>query len=203
MVTRTRTIPDTAVLEAAHRAITRLGPNDCTLADIAAEAGLAAPTLVQRFGSKRRLLVALAQMAAEGAGACFTQVRAAHRSPLRALYGCIDQMACLAPTPEALAHGLAFLQMDLTDPEFRRWSVVSSDAVLAGYRELLDDAIGAGELTPCDSEGMARLIQAAIHGSMVTWAFYQQGTAAKWMLRDLELLLRPYLPKKKRRRYSG
>ncbi|HME05913.1 MAG TPA: hypothetical protein VKG25_02645 [Bryobacteraceae bacterium] len=67
--------------------------------------------------------------------------------------------------------------MDLTDPVFRHWTLVSSKATLAGFRKLLDDAVRAGELLPCgDSQGLARLIQATAHGSMVQLAFHQQGS---------------------------
>ena len=198
-MSRTRTKPDTAVLEAAHGVIARLGPGKFTLADVAKETGLAPATLIQRFGSKRGLLLALAKIAAEGAGACFAMVRVRNRSPLKALFASFAEMARLAETPEVLANNLAFLQMDLTDPEFRRWTVLNSRATLAGFRELLDDAIRAGELTRCDTEGLARLIQAATHGSMVSWAFHQEGPVEEWLRRDMEVLLRPYRVRKTRR----
>ena len=198
-MSRTRTKPDAAVLEAAHRVIARLGPAQFTLADVAKETGLAPATLIQRFGSKRGLLLALAKIAAEGAGACFEMVRAGNRSPLKALFASFAEMARLAETPEVLANNLAFLQMDLTDPEFRPWTVMNSRATLAGFRELLEDAIREGELMRCDTEGLARLIQAATHGSMVAWAFHQEGAVEEWLRRDMEMLLRPYRVKQKRK----
>ena len=75
---RPRTKPDAAVLEAAGRVFGTVGPG-FTLADVAKEAGLAPATLVQRFGSKRGLLLAVSKLAAEGADACFAQIRARHR----------------------------------------------------------------------------------------------------------------------------
>ena len=193
-------MPDAAVLEAAQRVMSRLGPARFTLADIAAEAGLAPATLIQRFGSKRGLLLALAKMAAKGAPYCFAKVRAENRSPLKALFASFQEMARLAESPEVLANNLAFLQMDLTDPEFRCWTLLSSRAILAGYRDLLDDAIRAGELLRCDTQGLARLIQAATHGSMVAWAFHQEGQVGEWMRRDMELLLKPYRVARKRKK---
>ena len=195
-MSRRRTIPDASVLEAACRVVSRLGPNQFTLADIAEESGLAPATLIQRFGSKRGLLLALAKGAAEGAGGCFAKVRAENRSPLKALFASFQEIAQLAKTPEVLANNMAFLQMDLTDPEFRRWTLVNSRATLAGYRELLEDAIRVGELVRCDAEGLARLIQAATHGSMVSWAFHQEGKVGEWLRRDMEMLLRPYRARK-------
>ena len=199
-MSRTRTITDAAVLEAAAQVVGRLGPQQFTLANVAQEAGLAPATLIQRFGSKRGLLLALAKTAAEGAGACFAKVRAEHRSPLKALFASFAEMAQLAETPDILANSLAFLQIDLTDPEFRPWTLMNSRAMLAGFRELLEDAIRAGELTRCDTAGLARLIQAATHGSMVSWAFYQEGAVGDWLRRDMEMLLRPYRVKRGRKR---
>jgi AcrR family transcriptional regulator len=200
-MSRTRTLPDVTILQAAQQVIGRLGPRQFTLADIAKVAGLAPATLLQRFGSKRGLLLALSQMAAESAGACFAMVREQHRSPLKALFACFDEMARVAETPEVLANSLAFLQMDLTDPEFRRWTLLNSQATLTGFRDLLKDATRAGELLPCeDTAGLARLIQATSHGSLVAWAFHQKGSVTDWLRRDMRLLLKPYRSSTRARR---
>lgn len=201
---RPRTVPDAVVLDAALAVVARLGPTQFTLADVAGQVGLSPATLLQRFGSKRGLLLNLAEQAARGAGSCFDAVRAEHKSPLKALFAAFRAMACLAVSPEVLANNLAFLQMDLTDPDFRKWAAVHSRATLAGFRSLLDDAIDAVELIPCDTIRLARLIQAASHGSLVSWALEQQGSAADWMLRDMETLLAPYrVAKSQARRQSG
>jgi len=202
---RPRTVSDTAVLEASFRVIARLGPTQFTLADIAAESGLAPATLIQRFGSKRGLLLTMARDAAQGADWCFAKVRAEHRSPLRALLASFDEMAMLATSPEVLANNLAFLQMDLADPEFRQWALVNSRATLAGFQALLDDAIKAKELRRCDTKGLARLLQAAAHGSMIAWGFSQEGAVETWMRRDIELALAPYRlarPRRSAARYN-
>src|SRR5436309_11277068 len=120
MSPRPRTVPDADILAAANRAIMRLGPSRFTLADVAREAGLAPATLVQRFGSKRALLLALVEFAVASVDACFRMVRATRRSPLAAVIGAATDMTRQVKSPEELANGLAFLQMDIADPEFRR-----------------------------------------------------------------------------------
>src|SRR5579862_5603746 len=55
---RRKTISDEAVLTAAARVMFAGGPSDFTLADVAAAAGIAPATLVQRFGDKQGLTVA-------------------------------------------------------------------------------------------------------------------------------------------------
>src|SRR5262249_27193952 len=107
MSPRPRTATDADLLTAAHRAVSRVGPSRLTLADVAAEAGGAPATLVQRFGSKRGLLLALVQLAPAGVGAEFAALRAAHSSPLAAVRAVADCMAGMAPTPEELANHLA------------------------------------------------------------------------------------------------
>lgn len=48
-----------------------------------------------------------------------------------------------------------------------------------------------GELAPCDSGQLARVIQAAHSGSMVNRAIYREGTVAGWVRDNLETLLKP------------
>ena len=75
---RPRGIDDAAILRATVDVIGRVGPVGLTLAAVAAEVGLVPGTLVQRFGSKRGLLLALAEAGREGRG------RAARAGPGRA-----------------------------------------------------------------------------------------------------------------------
>ena len=92
---------------------------------------------MQRFGSKRGLLLAMATSAAESMDACFDMVRAAHPSPLSALVAAATDITRYLDTPEEVANSLAFLQMDLSDPDFHRLMVISSRKMLEGYRRLL------------------------------------------------------------------
>ena len=119
MSPRPRKVTDDEVFVAAQRAMMRRGPLELTLADIAAEAGVTAGLLVQRFGGKRELLLALSARFSGGSGGIFAGLRRAHRSPLAALRAYAVCMAGLAATPEALSRNLAYLQIDLTDAAFR------------------------------------------------------------------------------------
>src|SRR5689334_25365224 len=99
--------------------MTRAGPGELTLADIAAEAGVTAGALVQRFGSKRGLLLALAEGAAAGTAEFLDAFGRGHASPLGAVREYARCLAHLAESPAALARNLAYLQIDLADAEFR------------------------------------------------------------------------------------
>jgi len=192
MSPRPRRIPDADLLRATARAIERLGPVRLTLADVAEESGLAPATLLQRFGSKRGLLLALARQGASGVAEEFARIRAAHRSPLRALEGVAECMAAMAKSPETLANNLAFFQIDLTDPEFHRLALAQARQFRAEIKRLLDDAVRAGEIRRRNTARLANAAQSLISGSMLNWAVHRTGRATSWILADLDALLRPY-----------
>jgi len=193
MAPRPRTVSDEDLMNATVRVMSRLGPVKLTLAEVAKEAGVTAATLVQRFGSKRRMMLKISTEAAESADACFDVVRTAHpRSPLAAIYAAATAMTEHMGTPEELANSLAFLQIDITDPDFHANTLDMSRKFVAGYRALLKDAIAAGELKPHDTARMARAINAIAGGSLISWAIFRDGSAERWVRRDVETLLAPY-----------
>jgi AcrR family transcriptional regulator len=192
---RPRTVSDEEILIAAHRTIARLGPARVTLADVANEARLAPATLVQRFGSKRGLLLALVELGVNGVDACFADMRAAHQSPLAALVAAATEMTRQVKSPQELANGLAFLQLDVSDPDFHRLAVKNSRRLHAGYKALLDEAVAAGELAPCDTAHLARTVGAVSGGSLIAWAIMREGPAEHWVREDLMMLLAPYRPR--------
>lgn len=189
---RPRTVSDDEILAATARAMSRVPPTRFTLAEVAQEVGLAPATLVQRFGSKRGLLLALSAQSAGSMDACFEMVRQAHPSPLEALLTAATEMARFSPTPEELANSIAYLHIDLSDAEFHKHILESSRAMQRGYRALLDDAIEARELVQCDTERLARTVEAVAAGSLIGWAIHRKGKAEAWVRKDLETLLAPY-----------
>jgi AcrR family transcriptional regulator len=196
---RPRTVSDEDILAATAAAIGRLGPSRFTLADVAGEVGLSAATLVQRFGSKRGLLLALASGAAASTDAGFAALRARHRSPSAALVSAATHMAGMAASPEELANHLAFLQIDLSDPEFHALALAQARSLRAGYRRLVEEAVAAGELVPCDAGRLARLVEAAAGGSLIAWAIHREGDARAFVRADVEALLAPYRATRKRK----
>src|SRR5262245_40289610 len=191
---RRQKVTDEELFAAAQRAMSRRGPHELTLADIAGEAGVTPGLLVQRFGSKRNLLVALSERFAGSAGAVFAGLRAAHRSPLAVLRAYAACMADLAATPEALLRNLAYLQLDLTDELLRRHLVENARATRQEIEALLKAAAAAGELRPAvDVRSLARTVETVVSGSRMSWAAYRAGPAVDWIGRELEAVLAPYL----------
>jgi hypothetical protein len=86
------------------------------------------------------------------------------------------------------------LKIDLTDEAFRKNLAIQARATREELQKLIREAIKARELTPAAKpRQLARTIEAIINGSMLSWAFYQEGSAAKWMRDDLNAVLKPYL----------
>jgi len=197
---RPRLASDEDLLAATGRVLNTIGPVRLTLADVAKEAGVSPATLVQRFGSKRGLLLALAEAASAGMSHEYQQIRAAHPTPLAALDGVVACWARFAPTPDAVANGLAFLQMDLNDPDFHRHALASARAGHKELRAILDEAVAAGELVPCDTDGLSRAFNGVVHGSMASWAIYRQGDVESWIRKDVDMLIGPYLARGAARR---
>jgi AcrR family transcriptional regulator len=194
MSPRPRKVSDDEIFMAAQRAMSRLGPGELTLADIAGEAGVTAGALVQRFGSKRGLLLALAGRFSGGTADMFDALRKGRRSPLATLRAYAECMADMASSPAAFARNFAYLQIDLTDPEFRAYMSKSAHATRAELQKLIAEAIDAGELSAdTNARQLARTVEAVIGGSMLSWAFHQEGPAAKWMRHDLDAVLKPYM----------
>ncbi len=197
MSPRPRTVPDEDLLAAACRAMGRVGPGAFTLAEVGREAGLSPSTLVQRFGSKRGLLLALASRGADAVRESVAGLRAAHPSPLAALRAYGDCFAGMFESPGTLAHHLSYLQLDLTDPEFFRHTRAQARASREALRELLDAAVAAGEIQAThvgrlDTGVLARAVEVTLSGSLWTWAFHREGKAVDWVREDLDALLRPY-----------
>ena len=189
-----RKVSDDEVLMAVSRAMARVSPSELTLGVIADEAGVTAAALVQRFGSKRALLLRVAEAFAGAAPMMFEQLRQAHRAPLDVVRAYAECMGDLATTPAALARSLAYLQADIADPDLR--ATLKQNA-LDGRREiakLLEEAVSARQLarsTPV--EELAQTIEHIISGALLTWAIHQNGTAKRWLRNAVDGVLRPWL----------
>jgi AcrR family transcriptional regulator len=193
MSPRPRAASDAQVFEAVHHAVSRLGPARMTLADVGAEVGVSAAALVQRYGSKRALLLAVSRASMAGFRDHVARIRRAHHSPLAALDDFATSMARYTRSPEELANQLAMFQLNLTDPEFHELGLAYFRAERKELKAMLDAAVAAGELRPAaDTARLARMIQVVMNGGRLVWAVLREGTLERWTRRDLEALLEPY-----------
>jgi AcrR family transcriptional regulator len=200
MSPRPRKAEDADVFAALVRVMKRRAPAQLTLRAIAAEAGVTAGRLVQRFGSKRALLLAHARYAAATGDVGVHVPPPQTSSPLEALRSVTAAYAQLATSPRAAVRNLAYLHNDLADPALRRHLLRLSRAARAWYEQRLGDAVVAGELRrEADVPTLARLIEATLRGSFLGWTLYREGSAADWLRDDLDATLRPYLARRGKR----
>lgn len=186
------------------RVMKRRDPAALGLREIAAEAGVTAGALVQRFGSKRAMLLAHARRAAATGDIGVTVPVARTASPLEELRSVTQMYAQLAASPRAAVRNLAYLVNDLVDAALRLHLLRMSRAARVWYEQLLTEAIAARELrADTDVRALARSIEATLRGSFLSWALYREGAADHWLRQDLDALLRPHLTRgndRKRRR---
>ena len=101
---------------------------------------------------------------------------------------------------EALLRNLAYLQTDLADDVLRRHLVENARATRREIAATLDAAVAAGELRrDVDVDALARTVETVIGGALMSWATYREGKAAEWIGRELEAVLAPWLPRRRRR----
>jgi AcrR family transcriptional regulator len=200
MSPRRRKAEDADVFAALVRVMHRRGPAELTLREIAAEAGITAGALVQRFGSKRAMLLAHARYAAATGDIGVSARQPRTPSPLDALRSVTAVHAQLAGSPRAALRNLAYLHNDLADPVLHRHLLRMSRAARVHYETLVADAVAAGALrADTNVQALARSIEVTLNGSFLTWTVHREGSAADWLREDLEATLRPYLVRRTNR----
>ena len=188
---RPRTISDEALLDAVLGLAHRVGPARVTFAAAAAETGLSAATLVQRFGTKRELLLAADRRGID------LWVGALDRSTAASPVARVVEGLVLAvdpdATPEQMANSVAMLQLDLAEPDFHAETLRGALAVRARVAQNLAAALDAGEVRPgTDVTALATLVEMTYHGAMIGWAIHREGTLADWMRDQIEAVLAPH-----------
>jgi AcrR family transcriptional regulator len=189
---RPRTISDEQILTGAAQVIARVGPAGLTLAAVGAEVGLSAASLVQRFGSKRDLLLAVARRGADTMPRTLATAAEA-AAPALALVDRFARLASGIHSRKEFANHLAVLLLDLADPEFQQISHAHAVGVERAIAEVLKASVAAGEMVPNDLDQLPRALHAAYNGALVSWGMLGVGRPAEHVRRQLSLLLRPHL----------
>jgi AcrR family transcriptional regulator len=188
---RPRSISDDAILDAVLDLAHRIGPARLTFAAVAAEVGLSAATLVQRFGTKRDLLLAADKRGVDLWVGALDRSTAA--SPLARVVEGLVLAVDGVTTPERMANSVAMLQLDLADPDFHAETLRGARAVRARVERDLGAALDAGDLRAgTDVATLATLVETTYHGAMIGWAIHSERPLADWMRAQVEAVLAPY-----------
>lgn len=193
MVGRPRQVTDDEILDAVARAVSIDGPAKLTVAGVAAHSGVTAPAVRQRFGSKRDLLRAFAARAAATATDSFDAVALPARDPIDGLVSGLAAYGSFTDRIE-MAHHLALLQLDLTDPEMSRSATQHSRKLRAAVRTQIDQAVASGQLdSSCDPVDLADSVYTTFNGALLTWAIDGKGTSSDWVTERVRCVLQPHL----------
>ena len=151
---------------------------------------------MQRFGSKRELILAHWRQAAAGSGTPPPPARHT-ASPLQALRDTAAEFAGLAASPRAALRNLAYMQSDWSDVALRRQWLWHTRAARARNEQLVIEAVAQGELRAgTDAQALARMIEVTLGGSFLAWTLHREGSAATRLREDLDAALKPYLTEK-------
>lgn len=193
---RPRTVSDDRILQGASQVIARVGPARLTLAEVGKEVGLSAAALTQRFKTKRGLLLAVARQGVDMLPERLAEAQSAD-APVQALVDSFAALAGSVRTSAEFANHLAFLLMDLADPEFHAISREYARVVERAIGAILDASLAAGEISAAYRPDLPRAIHAAYNGAMVTWGMHGEGSPAEQVRTLLGILLDPYLTRGK------
>ena len=173
---RHKTVDDDQILEAAVSAVGEVGPARLTLADVGSKVGLSPATLVQRFGSKRGLLLALA---AHDADSMPSSIRAASEAqqPLDALVSVLAGFATSLGTVAQFANHLSFLLMDLSDSEFQELAQRQAASVVEAIATVLRAAGLPGKGVDLSTAELAGLVHSVYNGALIPWGMDPRGRA--------------------------
>jgi AcrR family transcriptional regulator len=185
---RNKQVSDEDVVEAAMKGVINRGAA-LTLAEIGAEVDLSAATVVQRFGTKRELMRRVVELRRQRV--LEVDFRGEGDPVNRIIAGLSGLLTWL--TVEQVANVSAVLHTHVADPEFR-------ELVSSGYRDqrsmiraTLDEAIAAGQIRPCDTEVVARLMQVTVLGAQQSWAVEPSGELGDWVSSCLWTCIDPLL----------
>jgi AcrR family transcriptional regulator len=192
---RPRLVSDDVILDATRQVLAELGPAKLTLAAVGARAGLAPPTLMQRFGSKRGLLLASAARSPLMVLRAVEEAEARNTSPLATLRDFALSAVAHIKHREELGNGLGFVQLDVADPEFRRHALAHSAVIVDSCARLYRAAVEAGELrADTDVPALARHTLVCFTGALQVWAVNGWGSLRDFLTEHLDLMIAPHLP---------
>ncbi|HEY3560028.1 MAG TPA: TetR family transcriptional regulator [Kribbella sp.] len=191
---RPRLVSDDVILDATREVLAELGPLKLTLAAVGSRVGLAAPTLMQRFGSKRGLLLASAARSPLMVERLAAEVAGRNTSPLATLRDFALSAVAHIERREQLGNGLGFVQLDVADPEFRQHALAHSAAIVDSCDRFYRAAVAAGELrADTDVPALARHTLVCFNGALQVWAVNGWGSLTEFLTEQLDLLIAPHL----------
>jgi len=180
---RPRTIPDEALLDGALAVMRRAGPEGMTFAAVAAETGLSAATLVQRFGGKAALMQAALLRAWDLLDARTAAADAAAPPTPAGAVALLTQLSGDYCAEDDYAEGLLVLREDMRDPALRRRGAAWGEVLAAALGRRLADSAGP-------RPDLGRLMAAQWQGAVLWWGFERGSPLPEAVTAELEAFCR-------------
>jgi AcrR family transcriptional regulator len=173
---RTKTISDDDILDRALPLMTRTGPGGFTLAELGRDVGIAPATLLQRFGSKQKLIecafardnvrfMAWIEALPPGTGA----------EAVIKIY--VDATKLFGDSPNMADH-LLWLREDIRDPTMNRLA-------LERFKIFRGEIVKRMPRLRISANAAARLLDAQHHGAVIQWALEPRGKLDAFVARAL------------------
>lgn len=189
---RPKVISDEAILGEVHRLVQTVGPERFTLAAAGKQTGLSPSTLVQRFGSKRALLLAADRWAIERWVGGMDEAPTGGPALDRLISGMMHSVNP-GTTADEMANSVSLLQIGLADEEFHASTKDGAVRLRVKILERLREAAQNGEIQPdADLDTLADLIEVTYHGAMIHWAIHRNGPLVRSLETMFAHLLQPY-----------
>lgn len=173
---RRKSISDEEVLDRALPLMTRVGPAGFTLKELAQELGIAAATLLQRFGDKQTLIERVFSRDNERFVSWLENLPSGRGA--KAVVRIYVEAASLFGEAPSLADHLLWLREDIRDPTLNR---------LALRRFALFRAEIVKRLPPMriSADRCAQLLDAQFHGAVIQWALQPKGRLTDFLTASL------------------
>jgi AcrR family transcriptional regulator len=197
---RPRSFSDEEVYRAVIRVLARDGYRGISLAAVARELGVTGPALNRRFGNLPALLRGFLRWTTASIDRNFAFLRQYHASPLD-----IVRARSFIPVGGPSVHPevdrqdptnfLLFFTSALVHGEYREELAELNVTYEAAVIGLLDEAVAAGELLPCDTRALAHLLSMAMTGAMVRRLSEGGDATIQELSRAFDMVIEPHLPR--------
>lgn len=172
-------------MAACGRIIGRHGPG-FTLAQVAAEAGVAVGTVSGRFGSKHGLMLAMMTTASDGVTRRMRAAADRQTDPVASVVAAVLVTTEGIDNPATTTNHLAQLGVDMSDPTLREGLAVLRSRVRGVLRSLLAAADLPGAPPPARA---ARIVAGLAHGTQLDWGLSPAGRLRDRLRADIRAVL--------------
>lgn len=181
---RPREYSDEQIFQGIHSALGNYGYAKLTLDNIAKEISISPATLSKRFGSKKKVLLFYMDTVIKITSQSFTATRSLPGSKLQALQSLLIQSLGKVEDVKTLANITSLFIESVSDVDLLECSQRRLQLIDIEVQYFLRAAIENGELMNFELhqvETTARVLQAAIAGSLMIWLNNSTRTLEQWL----------------------